>query len=98
MTDLALRALERQLACGDHAARAQLLAARLRSGDLDKERLQLAAYAGDRDVLTVLPELIPRLGQPTGRVAAQGSPPGARSPTPGRRLRGQERVIRVIPR
>lgn len=57
MTDSALRALERRLACGDHTARAQLLAARLRSGELDEQRLRLAAYAGDRDVASVLPDL-----------------------------------------
>lgn len=57
MTDSALRALERRLACGDHTARAQLLAARLRSGELDLQRLRLAAEAGDPDVATVLPEL-----------------------------------------
>ena len=57
MADSATRALERQVACGDHTARVRLLAARLRNGELDERRLRLAAYAGDPDVVSVLPGL-----------------------------------------
>jgi hypothetical protein len=56
VSDAALRGLERQVEAGDVSARARLLAARLRAGELDEQRLRLAAHAGDRDVVVVLPD------------------------------------------
>jgi len=42
-----MRRLERQAAQGDARARDQLVAARLRTGDLDRERVKLAAHLSD---------------------------------------------------
>lgn len=60
--DRALRALERDASGGDPAARARLVLARARHGELPEERLRLAAHLGDpgaviaaRDLLGVVP-------------------------------------------
>ncbi|MCO5172530.1 MAG: hypothetical protein M9894_40050 [Planctomycetes bacterium] len=47
MADTRLRRLERAAAQGDLDARVRLLCERLRSGELDEERVRLAAYLGD---------------------------------------------------
>jgi hypothetical protein len=47
VADIRLRELERGAAQGDLESRARLLAARVRAGDLDPRRLDLAAYLGD---------------------------------------------------
>jgi len=54
VSDARLRRLERGAAPGDVAAAARLLAERVRSGALDRERLALAAYAGDDASRTAL--------------------------------------------
>lgn len=56
MSDVKLRHLERTAsASGDLEARARVLVARLRSGDLTHERLELAAYCGDEAAREIAP-------------------------------------------
>lgn len=51
--DQRLADLRRRVALAEPGARAQLLAERLRIGDLTRERLELAAYVGDEDARAV---------------------------------------------
>lgn len=53
MSDERLQDLRRRAAQREPGARAALLATRLRTGDLTQERLELAAYVGDEDALTM---------------------------------------------
>lgn len=53
MTDANLRALERA-ALADPAQRAAWLSARMRAGELPRERVELAAYCGDEAALPLL--------------------------------------------
>jgi hypothetical protein len=54
MSDEQLREIERKVEEGDESARVKLLRERLRAGQLERDRLELAAYAGDRDARLVL--------------------------------------------
>ena len=55
MSDRRLRALEREAAASrDPEARARLLLARMRAGELERERVELAAYLGDLASLQAL--------------------------------------------
>lgn len=55
MSDARLADLRRLVAQGEPGARAQLLQHRLRVGDLDDERVRLAASLWDEDALAILP-------------------------------------------
>lgn len=57
MSDERLRQLERAAAAGDAEARAQLLLARWRAGQLPVERLRLAVYLGSEDAQRLLDAL-----------------------------------------
>lgn len=55
MGDARLRELERRARTGDPQAEAEQLLARVRSGTLSRERLELAAYCGHEGALAVAP-------------------------------------------
>lgn len=72
MADERVLRLERLAAAGDVEARAQLLLERRRRGDLEDERLQLAAHLGDPAArLAVGERLATRLAERRARVAAE---------------------------
>jgi len=83
MSDSHQRELERAAALGDDAARAKLLAERVRSGSLDPARLRLAAHLGDSAARTALdgeaPAVIEALGSWVGALGAWGRPLVVRS-------------------
>jgi len=54
-----MRRLERQAAQGDEDARAQLTAERLRTGDLNRDRVKLAAHLRDPLAVQLFPEAPP---------------------------------------
>lgn len=55
LVDERLQDLRRRVAQGEPGARVALLAERLRTGDLTRERLELAAFVGDEDARRALP-------------------------------------------
>ncbi len=61
MVDTRLRRLERSASQGDVQARVRVLCERQRTGDLDEERLRLAAYLGDAAARLLLGERAPEL-------------------------------------
>lgn len=92
MVDARLRRLERAASQGDVQARVQVLCERLRTGDLDEERVRLAAYLGDPAARLLLGERAPEL--PVIR-AREGFELNQRRWITGLRAFGKEWLVRA---
>jgi len=90
VSDRRLRELERLREAGDRPAAVRLLRERLRSGDLDPERLALLAYVGDEVAAEALGEAAPRPSRDLESwlrgLARWGRPAFARAATAAARL------------